>query len=106
MQTSVRNCIYRHTYTVYTPPHTCIPYVLTSHLEGFFKVVLLLQEQSIVDDDLGSGYLEINDPVVHCLSTLCSKDGSVCTHAHVNSTKQLAVQGLTTYVILCSKTPV
>ena len=49
--------------------------MLKSHLEGFLKVVLLLQEQSIVDDDLGSCYLEVNDPIVHCLSTLCSKDG-------------------------------
>ena len=51
--------------------------MLKSHLEGFLKVVLLLQEQSIVDDDLGSGYLEVSDPIVHCLSTLRSEDGPV-----------------------------
>ena len=51
--------------------------MLKSHLEGFLKVVLLLQKQSIVDDDLGSGYLEVNDPIVHCLSTLRSEDGPV-----------------------------
>ena len=58
--------------------------MLKSHLEGFLKVVLLLQEQSIIDDDLGSGYLEVNDPIVHCLSTLCSEDGPVRTQQLAN----------------------
>ncbi len=39
---------------------------LVAHLESLFKIVLLLQEETIVDDDLGSGYLKVNDAIVHC----------------------------------------
>lgn len=38
--------------------------------EGLLKVVILLQEDGVVDDDLGRGNLEVNDPIVHRLGGL------------------------------------
>ena len=54
--------------------HNCTVYInftrRSVHLESFFKVVVLFQEHGKVDDDLRSGYLQVNDPVVHRLGRL------------------------------------
>lgn len=42
-------------------------------LKSLLKVLVLLKEHAIVDDDLGRGNTEINDAIIHCLGTLYHK---------------------------------
>lgn len=44
------------------------------YLETFFKVVVLLQEHGIVDDDLRCGDSEVDDAVVHGFCRLKTKE--------------------------------
>ena len=45
-------------------------HTLLVRLKGLLKVVVLLQEHSKVDNDLGSGYFEVDNAVVHSFSSL------------------------------------
>ena len=62
--------------------NNCMVYInftrCSAHLESFFKVVVLFQEHGKVDDDLRSGYLQVNDPVIHRLGRLHTY--IQCTH--------------------------
>ena len=47
------------------------------YLECLLKVVVLLEEHAIVDDDLGRGYAQVNNAVVDSLARLAH------THTHI-----------------------
>lgn len=47
-----------------------IRHITFTYLETVFKIVVFLQEESIVDDNLWGGYTEIDDPIIHRLGGL------------------------------------
>ena len=55
---------------------------MSCDLEGFLKVAVLLQEESVVDDDLGRGYLEVDDAVVDGLCGVHSAQALLQVSVH------------------------
>lgn len=47
---------------------------VSKYFETFFKVVVLLQEHGVVDDDLRCGNSEVDDAVVHGFCRLKTKE--------------------------------
>lgn len=50
------------------PPAVGVPQ--SAHLEALLEVAVLLQEEAVVDDNLGGGDAQVQDTVVHCLGGL------------------------------------
>lgn len=50
------------------------PTAVDTHLEALLKVLVLLEESSVVDNGLGIGDFELHDLVVHCLGRLDRAD--------------------------------